>query len=161
MKDRIVIFALIMCLSMVAPVLADSPTNVLGTCLVDHLNGIERKNLAKWIFFSIASHPELKSYSKASANDVTKSDQNIGKLITRLLTEDCPSELRTANSADPQALENAFSLVGRVAMQELMTNQEVTKAISNYTEYADMEKINKILSGDKVDVSVGSEAVVE
>lgn len=146
MKEIVRILTLIMGLSIVAPVFADSPTNALGTCLVDHLNGMERKNLAKWIFFSIGAHPEIKSYSNASAKDIRESDMYVGKLITRLLTMDCPSELRNASSADPQAAEKAFGLVGKVAMQELMTNQNVSKAISNYAHYADMDKIKQILN---------------
>jgi len=147
MKYIIRIIVLSMSLGIVPPVLADSPTNVLATCLVDHQNGMERKNLAKWIFFSIAAHPEIKTYSNASAKDIRESDQYVGKLITRLLTVNCPAELRNANSADTQAIEKSFELVGQVAMAEIMQNQEVNKAITNYSHYADMEKINKVLIG--------------
>jgi hypothetical protein len=43
-------------------------------------------------------------------------------------------------------MQQGFELVGRVAMQELMTNQNVTKAITNYIKYVDTDKLNKILS---------------
>jgi len=61
------------------------------------------------------------------------------------MTENCPDELQAANRADPQAIERSFELVGQVAMQELMGNQDVMTAITNYAKYADQEKINKIL----------------
>lgn len=128
------------------PVLANSPTSALATCLVDNLNGKERKNLARWIFFSMAAHPELSAYADASPADIEESDQYVGKVITRLLTVDCPDQLRKASSADAKAVQKAFELVGQVAMRELMTNQNVAKALSNYSRHADIEKINGILN---------------
>jgi hypothetical protein len=105
--------------------------------MVDTLNGKERTNLAKWIFFSIAAHPEIKSHSGVGQKERKESDEYVGKLITRLLTSDCPNELKRANKSDPVALQKAFELVGKVAMQELMTNQDVMKAVSNYARYGE------------------------
>lgn len=127
-------------------VIASTPTEQLGTCLIDTLNGKERKNLAKWIYFSIGSHPEIKSFSNATADNIQDSDEYVGKLITKILTVDCPKELNKAHKSDPLAIQKAFELVGQVAMQELMANQETMKALTNYARYADQEKINTILS---------------
>ncbi|GIC76922.1 hypothetical protein [Moritella sp. F3] len=125
---------------------ASTPTEQLGTCLVDSLNGKERKKLAKWIYFSIGSHPEIKSFMSATDANIQESDQYVGKLITKILTVDCPKELYAANKSDPLAIQKAFELVGKVAMQELMTNQDTIKAITNYAAYTDQRKINAILS---------------
>lgn len=125
---------------------AGTPSDNLGNCLVDTLNGKERKNLAKWIYFSIGSHPEMKQFMGATVEDIKNSDKFVGKLITKLLTIDCPKELKLAHKSDPLAIQKAFQLVGQVAMQELMTNKSTMKALTNYAEYSDKEKINKILS---------------
>ena len=146
MKNIIKVLVLFMGLVIGAPALAETPTNVFARCMVDTLNGKERKNLAKWIFFSIAAHPEIKSYSSATQKDVESSDKFVGKLITRLLADDCPNELKKANKSDPRAVEKGFELVGKVAMQELMTNQNVMKTLVNYARYADQERISKVLS---------------
>lgn len=127
------------------PTIASTPTNLLATCLVDTLNGKERKKLAKWIFFSIGSHPEISSYMNANDKDILESDKLIGGLLTRILTEDCPNELKTAYKTNPLAIQQAFELVGQVAMQELMTNKETIKAITNYSNHADLDKINSLL----------------
>ena len=127
-------------------VIASTPTEQLGTCLIDTLNGKERKNLAKWIYFAIGSHPEIKSFMNATTDDIQKSDEYVGKLITKILTVDCPEELSAANKSDPMAIQKAFELVGQVAMQELMANQDTMKALTNYVTYTDQEKINSILS---------------
>lgn len=126
--------------------IATTQTETFGNCLIDNLNGKERKKLAKWVFFAIAAHPEIKSYSKVTSNDILDSDKYIGGLITRLLTEDCPNEMKAASKVDPQAIEKAFELVGQVAIQELMTSQAVTATITGYVNYTDQEKISKVLS---------------
>jgi len=127
------------------PALANSPTNQFANCLVDTLNGKERKNLAKWIFLAIGSHPEISSYSNATSETIEESDKYVGKLVTRLLTEDCPTQLAAALKADPLAINKGFELVGQVAMQELMANPATMSALTNYTKYTDQAKINALL----------------
>ncbi|MEJ2142271.1 MAG: hypothetical protein P8Y24_07945 [Gammaproteobacteria bacterium] len=146
MKKIAISLVLLMGVIISTPALAENSTRSLGNCLIDSLNGKERKLLAKWIFFSMASHPEIKSFSKASASEINNTDRTVGKLITRLLVKDCPSELKAATKSDPMAVQRSFELVGKVAMQELMTNQNVMKAITNYAQYADLEKINSLLT---------------
>jgi hypothetical protein len=147
MKTFIKLVALTVALTSGIPAMAQNPTQIFSGCLVDALNGKERKNLAKWIFLAMSSHPEMKIYSSASAKDLKENDEYVGKLITRLLVEDCPDEFKKAYAADVGAIEQAFRLVGEVAMQELMTNQETSQALINYTKYADLERINAIIGG--------------
>lgn len=116
----------------------------LGTCLVDSLNGKERKALIKWVYFSMSSHPELEKFIVASNEDITGSNQTMGTLVTRLFTEDCPKEAIAANKADPLAIQKAFEFVGQVAMQELMTNPNVMTSITQYIHYSDQNKINSL-----------------
>jgi len=146
MKQIFIVLILTTFLVSPVAVFADAANNSFGSCMVDNLNGKERKQLAKWIFFAIAAHPEIKIYSNVSQKDVDSSDKYIGALITRLLTVDCPSQMKATYRIDPRAYEKAFELVGKMAMQELMSNKNVTKAITNYIQFADMEKLNKLLS---------------
>ncbi len=105
------------------------------------MTGRERKNLAKWIFFAIAAHPEIKSYSRVTETDQDQTNQLVGKLITRLMTEDCPAQAKAALKKDgAAALEQAFGLVGQVAMQELMTDNAVSQSISGFENYLDQAK---------------------
>ena len=122
--------------------------NDLGTCMIDSLNGKERKDLGKWMFFAMAAHPSIHDYSNISAKDIDESDKHIGGLVTRLLVDDCKAELSIALKEDPIAIQKAFEIVGRVAMQELMANEVVVRAITNYSKYADLQKIRNISSGN-------------
>ena len=146
MKKFVVLLIIMSFLAMFSlPAIADTQT--LGTCLVDSLTGKERKQLAKWIYFAIAAHPEMVSFSNITNDDRIETDKHIGDLVTRLLVEDCASEVKVARKTDPLALQKAFELVGKVAMQELMNNQSVKTAISNYVKYADQNKINALFGG--------------
>ncbi len=145
MKKLAYCIVLVLSLVVSSHAFSDEATDKLGSCMVDALSGKERKQLAKWIFFAIASHPEIKSYSKATAEDIDETDEIIGKLITRLLTRDCPEELQAAYRSNPLALQRSFELVGQVAMQELMNEQSVMASITGYAKYTDLEKINLLL----------------
>lgn len=126
-------------------VYAGPATNTLGVCLTDSLTGKERKVLAKWIFFAIAAHPEISSYSNVTDNSQDETNQFVGGLITRLMTEDCPSQAKAALKEDGSvAFEQAFGMVGQVAMQELMADQNVARSISGFEKYVDQAKISAL-----------------
>ena len=141
----IAVLGIVALLTFGIPAAAASQTDAFGVCLVDSLTGKERKRLARWIFFSIAAHPEIKPYLSASKQDIDSSDQYVGRLVTRLLVDDCPAELKAANKEDPRAAQKAFELVGQVAMQELMANEQVENAVANYGRYADQDRISAVL----------------
>lgn len=145
MKSTFKILAILISLLICSPAFSQSSSDALSACMVDNLNGKERKSLAKWIFFAMGAHPEIKSYMKATPKDVQTSDEYVGALITRLLTVDCSARLKTAYTYDPASLQKAFEVIGKVAMQELMTSNEVNKAITNYARFADTAKIDKVL----------------
>ncbi len=145
MKSTYKIIALFISMLISSSALSQSSTDALSTCMADNLNGKERKSLAKWIFFAIGAHPEIKSYLNVTQRDVRVSDKHVGALITRLLTVDCSDQLKMAYASDPTSAEKAFEVVGKVAMQELMANDEVNKAIGAYVQFADINKIEKIL----------------
>jgi len=145
-KKLLISLALLSTVGTAPLVYAETPTDRLGTCLVDNLSGKERKELGKWVFFAIAAHPDMAAFSNATPTDIKTTDMYVGQLITRLLTENCPSELKKANDSDPRAVEQAFRLVGQVAMQELMTNQAVRDSLTNYAQFADMQKINAVFA---------------
>ena len=114
MKNTFKVFAIFIPLLIGSPAFSQSSTDALSVCMVDNLNGKERKSLAKWIFFSMGAHPEIKSYLKVSARDIRVSDENVGALITRLLTVDCSARLKTAYSSDPASVEKSFELVAGI-----------------------------------------------
>lgn len=128
-----------------APSYAQSATDAFATCLTDSLSGKERKDLASWIFFAMAAHPRIEQYATITEAARLQQDKDIGTLITRLLSENCPAQLVQAQQENPEALRMAFEMVGKVAMEELMNNSKVSQAIAAYANYVDMEKIQATL----------------
>jgi hypothetical protein len=126
--------------------IASPAGDALGACMVDSLTGKERKQLAQWVFFAMAAHPEIREYSKVTPASEKSINEIIGKLVTRLLTVNCAKQAKAAAKEEGStAIKGAFELVGAVAMQELMSNKDVTASISGYIKYIDDEKISAIL----------------
>ena len=148
MKKHPLIVLLLNLLLLISPAMASQEADMLGNCMVDSLTGKERKQLATWVFFAMSSHPDIKKFSSVTEDSRSEIDQIVGQLITRLLVQDCPTQAKAAMEQEGSlAMGRAFELVGAVAMQELMTNEEVTKSISYFERYLDKEKINSLTSG--------------
>lgn len=127
---------------------AQSSSDALGACLSDHTNGKERKDLVRWMFAAMSVHPALKDLAVVPPALHASTDQTVGQLISRLLSEDCRVEARTALQVDgPKAFETAFSSLGRIAVQELMTHPEVSASVMGYMRYVDPKKLEKALTG--------------
>ena len=145
MKQTIIKSILIfMCLSLFQFASAQDSTAKFSSCLIDSLNGKERKELAKWIFMAIAVHPSIESYAKIDKVERENTDKYVGALVTKLLTKLCPSDFKQAIKDNPLALQQGFELVGKVAMQEIMTNEATMKALAEYVKYADLESISAV-----------------
>ncbi|AKH68294.1 hypothetical protein IMCC21906_00601 [Spongiibacter sp. IMCC21906] len=74
----------------------------------------------------MSAHSMIKPCSNVSESEIDNSNQYAGRLITRLITEDCPEQVRTASEVmGSAAFEQAFKVVGELAMQELMAELSV------------------------------------
>ena len=145
MKKFLLLIAVVVCASLSWQVQAGPAAQELGVCLTDSLTGKERKDLAKWIFFAIAAHPEISSYSKVSEANQQQSDEFVGNLVTRLMADDCPQKSKNAlQEGGSVAFEQAFGLVGQVAMQELMADHKVLQTISGYEKYLDQTRLRAL-----------------
>lgn len=129
------------------PASADPSSDLLGTCLTDSTSGKERKDLARWMFVAMAAHPELRGLSTVSGEAKQQADQSMGRLVTKLLTESCARETRTAiEKGGVNSLETAFGTLGKVAMQEIMTNPDVNASITAFEKYVDRKKLAAVMA---------------
>ncbi len=140
--------ALAIMISPSLPALAGPNADALGRCLTDNTTGKERKELARWIFIAMATHPEIRQLSAAVPSDLEQASKTTGALFTRLLAESCPAEMRAAmQNEGAQAMQAAFGTLGQVAMQELMSDANVSAAISAFERFVDTKKLEAIASG--------------
>jgi len=143
---RAILFGLAIVASL--PALAGPQADALSACLADHTSGKDRKDLAKWIFLAMAAHPELSEISAVTDQAKLRSDQFMGRLLTRLVSEDCVKEAKDAMEKEGgSAMKSAFSALGSLAMQELMSNPAVNTSISTFEAHVDQDKIRAAVSG--------------
>lgn len=142
MKLKIIAIMLVAACSF--PAYAQSGTDALGACLADSTTGKDRKDLAKWVFVGMGTHPEIQKIAKPSDADVEVIQQRMGALVTRLMADDCAKEMRTVvQQSGTEGVKVAFEYLGRFAMQELMTNQEVATSMGRFERYIDKSKVEK------------------
>lgn len=127
----------------VSSALAGPATDALSACLADNTTGKDRKDMARWIFVGMASHPEIESLSNVTQANRDELDRIIATMVTRLMTESCLAQARSATEKDgSEAFQAAFGIVGKLAMQELMSNPKVNASFSEFTKYIDQKKLN-------------------
>ena len=69
--------------------LADAPMT-LTSCVADNTSGKQRKELARWVFLSMAAHPELKQYTSPEIDAAREpSDRTVAALFEYLITQQC------------------------------------------------------------------------
>lgn len=123
---------------LVAPLNAQGAGSSLAECLVSQTTGADRVGLARWIGFAIAAHPSISRSVAIPEEAVERTDMQIGHLLTVLLTDRCKDEaLYAFRDGGNGAFESAFEALGRVAMSEVMMDNEVNSALTKFLDYVD------------------------
>lgn len=122
-------------------------TSTLITCLADQTSGRDRKDLAKWVFLAMGAHPDNKAFLVPGLGQATEEvNRTAANLFMRLLSDACPTQVRAAAAeGGSRAIQAAFATFGQLAMQELMTNTDVTTAMSGLDKYIDQERLLRVL----------------
>ncbi|MBP8190636.1 MAG: hypothetical protein KBF81_03830 [Aquabacterium sp.] len=143
MKKLTSFFALTAATIFVSPAMAGPATNALINCVSDSTTGKDRKELAKWVFVAMTAHPDIQPMSRVSETNRDELDKKLAKLATTLLTESCQMEAKLATEQEgPTSIEAAFGVLGKLAMQELMSNPSVSASFTRYTKYLDRAKFD-------------------
>jgi hypothetical protein len=117
----------------------------MGRCLVRETGQAERTAIMKWLFAAMALHPEVQSMSTIDAAAREAINRDVGTLFQRLLVESCRSESSLAiKNEGALALQSAFSVLGQVAMRELMANPDVNAGLGELEKYVDQKRIEEL-----------------
>ncbi|RZJ13215.1 MAG: hypothetical protein EOP39_01690 [Rubrivivax sp.] len=140
--------ALLLSLAATMPAHAGPKADALAACLGDSTTGKDRKDLARWIFIAMSSHPEIKPLSAVGETHRDEADASAAKLFDSLLTERCRKQASEAVQQEGQAgMVTAFQTLGALAMQELMGNPDVTAAVGRFEQRLDRAKVEAALAG--------------
>jgi len=128
-----------------AAAMASPASDALGNCMRDNTNGKERKDLARWIWVSMSTHPDIRSMASISEPVRIETNKQMGELVTRLLTVNCAAQTRAVGKEGPQGLMASFKSLGEVAMMELTSNPSVSESITAYVQFVDRKKVEEVL----------------
>lgn len=108
----------------------------LSQCLSMKSTGSDRIAFAGWMVAALASAPQLKGLATVAPDQRDALNRDLARIFTRLITKDCADSARPLLKAgNKEAFGSAFSVFGRLAMQELTGNPEAGRAMSAFAEY--------------------------
>ena len=117
---------------------------VLGKCIVANITASDRHDLARWVFLSMAAHPEVKQFSNARADAADAAARKVGALFTRTMRDECAEAVQAAARAEgPPVVPSAINFFTQLGVQELMTNRDVLTTLSSFSQFADREGIDR------------------
>lgn len=127
------------------PVAAGIYSDDLAKCMVKSSNQDDQLSLVRWIFAAMTLHPAIQDYANMSPAQRAEVDGKSAALVTRLLTVDCRAETVAAVKYEgPSVLENAFRVLGEVAMRGLVSDPKVTQGFESWGKALDEEKLGAI-----------------
>jgi hypothetical protein len=146
LKKNLILAAAFIVFSVIAvkPSNANPSIEALSTCLADYTTGKDRKDLIRWLFLAMAAHPEMRELANSSQESKDSASKQVGLLFTRLLTDNCIAQVKSVSKDDlNKAIGSSFELLGKLAMQEIMMNKEVSASILGIDRYVDRAALDK------------------
>lgn len=141
LKPILLIAALMAAASSNASVYSDD----LSRCLVSATSTKDKTDLVRWVFANAALHPQVAAISSVSPEQRTGLNRTMGKLVQRLVTEDCRKQTQEAVKYEGQvAFQMSFQVLGQVAMKELMSEPAVSRSFGDFATYMDEGKLRAV-----------------
>jgi hypothetical protein len=147
MSRRLAIPALVLAIALGAggAAQASPAADDLGRCLVKSTNATDRTDLMVWVFTALSAHPAVKAYANVTDAQRVETSKVTARLLERLITADCHTEALAAIKGDgPASLQQAFSVLGQVAVAGLVKDPAVSGAMSQVTAQLDMTKFQAL-----------------
>lgn len=130
-------------LSAVCPQVHAGPfTDDLSKCLVKSTSDDDRTLFIQWIYAAMSSHPKVRAMSSITPEFADQLNRRAADLVTELLTSRCKAEAAQAVKAEGEAaLRGSFEVLGRVGMQGLLADPNVTEYLTGLGRYFDQDKL--------------------
>ncbi len=94
----------------------------------------------------MSAHPDIGKIAKASPEAIESAQKNAASIFTRLIADTCPQEMRAVVKTNgAEGIRVSFEFLGKIAMQELMNNPQVSTAIGGFERFVDKSKVDPIL----------------
>jgi hypothetical protein len=130
--------------------LAGPYVDAMSRCLVRSTSEADRNFLVKWMFATAAAHPAVKSIASISNAQRDELNKSAAKLLERLITESCKSEMHNALTHEGAgAIEASFQALGQVAARGLFSDPAVARGMADVDSYMDKPKIERLFGAAK------------
>lgn len=120
-------------------------TDDLTKCIVAKTTTENRLTLVKWVFIAMSRHPAVSSLTKVTDADTATANEAIAALLTTLLTDTCGETSRNAIKYEgAAAIQSAFTVLGQVAMNDLMADPSVGTVLAGLEKFIDPKKFEAL-----------------
>jgi len=141
MKRSAAATALGLALGMSGAARAGVYTDELSKCLVTSTSSGDQIGFMVWAFTAMSAHPAVKAYSSVTDAQRETATRQAAQLMERLVTADCRKQTVAALKFEGNsAIEQAFSVLGQVAMRGLISDPAVTRNMASLPKYLDLQK---------------------
>jgi hypothetical protein len=131
-----------------APAHAGPYADAVGQCLVEATDPKERAELSRWIFGTVALHPDVAAVSALTAAQRDALNRSAAALLQRLITENCRKPTQDAlRTEGPASLQLGFQVLGQAAMQDLLAHPQVRRGFADTARYLDAAKLLELSLG--------------
>lgn len=121
-------------------------TDDLSRCLVDSSTPSDKTTLVKWMFTSMALHPDVKPMSAVTPEQRDLANKAVADMFMKLMTETCLEQSKKAIQYEGEfAIQQGFTILGQVAGKELFANPNVAQALSGLGKHIDGKKLASAL----------------
>ena len=125
-------------------------TDKLSICLVNKTTSSDKELLINWIYAAMSTHPTVQKLNKIPTAVGDKLNKKTARLFTDLLTDRCKPEAMEAVKYEKNiAIQTSFGVLGKVAMQGIMSHPNVGKYLGGLDKYSDKEKLKSIFPKKK------------
>ena len=143
---RLNLCALVVALAVTTTAWAGPFTDEMSKCLVRSTSEADKTLLIKWIFAAMSAHPDVRALSSVTPQQGDQLNQQTAQVVMRLLTHSCKHEARQAVEFEGEdTFKASFEVLGRVAMQGLMSDPGVAGYFNGFEKHLDGDALQRAL----------------
>lgn len=121
---------------------AGTYTDAMTRCFANSTTGKDRTDLARMFFSVMALHPDMADIASISPDQREAINKSGALVYNKLMLDVCNKELKGAVQFEGEtAAKVGYEFLGKLAMQELMSNQNVVAGLYGAGKYINAKKI--------------------
>ena len=140
--------SLYLAMALLLPITCNSGvhSDMLTKCLFSATSERDKADVVRWIYAAISVHPSLAEVPRLSASVREEFDKRLARLVQRLTTEQCASEVKDALQYEGNgALKQAFGALGQHATRSILDDASVKAAGAEFIQHLNKGKFEPIL----------------